>query len=155
MTTTKTIGFRATNKEVRFAVVVRSNNTVCFLNATGETRLRYPAIAASVQDKLRWLYSELEQIWQTHKDTRTVAIKTNEYGLSDTKSKRESYFAEGVITLYFARRSINVDIVTYGSLPASSKDVREIAESRVGRSTRYWDSRMADAVLAAWKSLTP
>ena len=153
MTTTKIIGFRVAREEVRYAVVVRSNSTIGLLNASDETRLRYPAGTTFVQDKLIWLYSELEQIWQAHSDTQSIAIKTNEYGLSDTKAKRESYFAEGAIILYFTQRSINVDVTTYNSLPASSKNVREIAENRAGKSTKYWDTKMADAVLAAWKSL--
>lgn len=151
---TKIIGFRAASNVVRYAVVARSNTAVSLLNASEETRLPYPAKTTSVQDKLTWLYGELDQIWQDHSDTQSIAIKTNEYGLSDTKAKRQSYFAEGVIALYFARKSIKIDVFTYKSLPANSKNVQQVAENRVDRSTTYWDAKMADAVLVAWKGIS-
>ena len=150
---TTTIGFRTASDGVRYAVVVCSNTAVSLLNASEETRLLYPARTTSIQDKLTWLYGELNQIWQDHSDTQSIAIKTNEFGLSDTKAKRHSYFAEGVIALYFARKSINVDVFTYSGLPANSRNVRQIAENFVDRTTTYWDVKMADAVLVAWKGI--
>jgi hypothetical protein len=45
---------------------------------------------------------------------------------------------------------IPVDIKIYGSMSTTSADTKRHAEDRVGKTDKYWDTKMADAVNAAW-----
>ena len=97
-----------------------------------------------------WLYRELDRLIHEHNDVKKICIKTNEYTRGDTKPKRTTAHLEGVVLLFGARNNLPVDLKLYTSLGTRSANVREDAENRVGRTAMYWDSKMADAVVAAW-----
>jgi hypothetical protein len=63
---------------------------------------------------------------------------------------RESSYAEAAVALLSEQRSKPVFIKTYTSLGTRSADVKSHAEQRVGRTDRYWDNKIADAIMAAW-----
>lgn len=144
------LGFRSDPSTPRYALVRKDASAVVFANADGETRLVYPANVASVAEKAVWLYREVERIFRDTPGISHAVIKTNEYTQSDSKAKRESSYAEAMLLLYCAQHQIPVEVKTYGSLGTNSGSVKEHAEVRVGRSSKYWDGKMADAVVAAW-----
>jgi len=146
----KVLGFRADPSGPRYALVVNDGTTICLANADGETRLSYPANVASSAMKANWLYREIERIFRDHTDIARVVIKTNEYTQSDTKAKRESAYAEAILLLYCAQHNVPVEVKIYTSLGTKSGDVKAHAEARVGRTSKYWDAKMADAVVAGW-----
>lgn len=149
----KVIGIRIDPQKTRYALVERDGASFTLLNADDESRLQYPANVSNSDEKVEWLYRELGRVFQTHPDIQKVCIKTNEYTQSDSKSKRESAYLEGVVLLFCRQKGIPVDVKIYASLGTRSADVRDDAERRVGRTTRYWDTKMADAVVAAWKGM--
>lgn len=146
----KVLGFRADPSGPRYAVVVNFDSAISLANADGETRLSYPASVTLPAEKASWLYREIERVFREHSDIACVVIKTNEYTQSDTKAKRESAYAEAMLLLYCAQHHVPVDVKIYTSLGTKSGDVKAHAEARVGRTSKYWDAKMADAVVAGW-----
>lgn len=144
------LGFRTDPSKPRYALVRKDGAGLVLVNAQGETSLPYPANIASAAEKTGWMYREIERIFRDNPDIARVIIKTNEYTQSDSKAKRESAYAEAMLLLYCSQHQISVDVKIYGSLATNSGTVKADAEGRVGRTAKYWDAKMADAVIAAW-----
>jgi hypothetical protein len=146
----KVLGFRADPSAPRYAIVQGNGGAFTLDNADGETRLTYPANISTQSEKVTWLYREIERVFRDNPGIARVIIKTNEYTQSDTKAKRESAYAEAMLLLYCAQHQIPIEAKIYTSLGTKSGDVKAHAEARVGRTAKYWDAKMADAVVAAW-----
>jgi hypothetical protein len=146
----KVLGFRADPSAPRYAIVQNDNANFTLDNAGGESRLVYPANVLTPSEKVTWLYREIERIFRENPGIGCAVIKTNEYTQSDSKAKRESAYAEAMLLLYCAQHQIPIETKLYTSLGTKSGDVKTHAEARVGRTTKYWDAKMADAVIAAW-----
>lgn len=144
------LGFRADPSAPRYALVRKDGTAFVLVNGAGETKLSYPANVSSPAEKVGWLYREIERIFRDNPGITRVVIKTNEYTQSDSKAKRESAYAEAMLLLYCSQRQVPVDVKIYTSLGTKSASVKEDAEARVGRTPKYWDAKMADAVVAAW-----
>lgn len=146
----KVLGFRADPAGPRYAIVINDGAAITLANADGETRLAYPASVSTAAEKASWLYREIERTFKNHPDIKRVVIKTNEYTQSDSKAKRESAYAEAMLLLYCAQHQVPVEIKIYTSLGTKSSDVKAHAEARVARTAKYWDAKMADAVVVGW-----
>lgn len=146
----KVLGIRVDPKKTMYALVDYDGTNFTLLNADTETRLLYPANVSDPDEKVDWLYRELERVLHENQDIDRVCIKTNEYTQSDNKSKRESAYLEGAVLLFCRKNNLPVTVKIYASLGTKSGDVKNHAEQRVGKSSKYWDAKMADAVIAAW-----
>ncbi len=146
----KVLGIRVEPKKTRYALVDYDGADFTLLNASEESRLSYPADVSDPDEKVDWLYRELVRLFHENQDIAKVCIKTNEYTQSDTKSKRETAYLEGAVLLFCRHKGLPVSTKIYASLATRSADVKTHAEQRVGRTTIYWDGKMADAVVAAW-----
>jgi len=151
----KVLGFRADPSAPRYAIVQNNGAGFTLDNASGESRLAFPANVSKPSEKVTWLYREIERVFRDNPGIARVVIKTNEYTQSDTKAKRESSYAEAMLLLYCAQHQIPAEVKIYTSLGTKSGDVKAHAETRVGRTTKYWDAKMADAVVAAWSGARP
>lgn len=146
----KVLGIRVDPQKTRFALIEYDGNNFRLLNADAESQLSYPANVSESDEKVDWLYKELSRILHERRDIEKICIKTNEYTQSDSKSKRESAYLEGAVLLFCRQNNIPVTVKIYASLSTRSADVKTHAEQRVGRTSKYWDTKMADAVIAAW-----
>jgi hypothetical protein len=146
----KIMGFRADPVAPRYAIVNFDGTTYAFENANSESRLTYPADVEQISKKVLWLYRETERIFHANPDISAVVIKTNEYGLTEKAAMRESSYAEAAVALVCEQCQRPIFIKTYASLSTRSADVKSHAEQRVGRTDKYWDNKIADAVIAAW-----
>ena len=149
----KVIGVRVGPKATRVAIVGEEEGALVLLNSDIESRLIYPVDLSAPEEKVFWLYREMERLHREYPNLARVGIKTNEYTVMDSKAKRESAYFEGAIMLYWRQKSIPVFVRTYASLGTRGADVRADAEQRVGRTARYWNKQMADAVIIAWRGL--
>ncbi|MYL84921.1 hypothetical protein GTA51_17555 [Desulfovibrio aerotolerans] len=145
----KVFGFRADPNSPRFAIVEKVDEQFTLLNSSSDNKLAYPVQCIEVSDRLVWLYREFERIIIAHEGISSVVIKANEYG-TESSSKRFSSYQDAALVLLCGFRGIRVDVKTYNSLSTKSADVKIHAASRVGQTTKYWDVKMADAVVAAW-----
>lgn len=149
----KVLGIRIGPQKTRVAIVKRINQAYKLICTDTDSRLVYPADMSSPVDKVLWLYREFERLYNEHTDIEKICIKTNEFTRIDNKSKRETAYLEGVVLLFCRQIDIPVDIKNYASLGTNSSEVKDHAEQRVGRTERYWDVQMADAIVAAWQGI--
>ena len=151
----KVLGFRGDPKAPRYAVLSEVGGAYVLINAASDNKLAVPASIAEDADaeRLEWLYREVLAIFDAHPGIEKVVIKQNEYTQSDTKAKRKSAHADAAVVLACAHRNIPVELKIYSSMQTTSKQTKEHAEGRVGKTNKYWDAKMADAVNAAWWGL--
>ena len=57
------------------------------------------------------------------------------------------------MTLEAVERKIPINSYAYNQIGVNSKNVLEKAESLVGKAQKYWDIRMADAIIVGFKEL--
>lgn len=151
----KVLGFRSDPNSPRYAVVNKNGGVFTLLNAHGDNKLSLPASISGDADAslLEWMYREVNAILDAHPDIAKVIIKQNEFTQQDSKAKRRSAHYDAAVILACAYRRIPVEVRIYGSMATKSSNTKERAEKRVGRTTKYWDTKMADAVNAAWRGL--
>lgn len=151
----KVMGFRADPNAPRYAIVSEEAGAYSLLNAAGDSKLMIPVSLADDADdrRIHWLYREIEQVFEAHPGISKVIIKCNEFTQHETKAKRKSAYLDAAVMLCCAQKGIPVELKIYASMGTTSASTKVHAESRVGRTTRYWDGKMADAVNAAWWGL--
>mgnify|MGYP005845084353 CR=1 FL=1 len=149
----KVLGFRGDPKAPRYAVVSEVGGAYTLENAASDNKLSVPASITEDAERLNWLYQEILAIFDAHLGIEKVMIKQNEYTQRDTKAKRKSAHADAAVVLACSHGGIPVELKIYASMPTTSKDTKQHAESRVGKTEKYWDNKMADAVNAAWWGL--
>ena len=99
------------------------------------------------------MYRELLAVFDAHPGIDKVMIKQNEFTRQDTKAKRRSAYNDAAVVLACAHRDIRSKSRFTARWGTTSKDTKRHAESRVGKTDKYWDTKMADAVNAAWWGL--
>lgn len=144
----KVIGFRARPTEIRYAILGYNGTDIVFLN-NGENKLKYPVDATNPEIKIFWVYRELERIFEENCIDR-IAIKINEYGMENA-GKRETTYVDATIMLIAARRNLPVTRLLYSNLRLNSSTVKDAAAALVGKTEKYWDSAIADAIMAGNK----
>lgn len=151
----KVLGLRGDPKAPRYAIVSKDNGVFALENAAGDNKLLVPASITEDADaeRLDWMYREVLAIFDAHPGIAKVMIKQNEFTRQDTRAKRRSAYNDAVVILACAHRGIPVELKIYGSMGTTSADTKRHAEARVGKSEKYWDTKMADAVNAAWWGL--
>jgi hypothetical protein len=150
----KILGFRSDPSTPRYAIVDSSVTPPALLNADGESRLRFPADCTSEVAQVTWLYREFERIFHIHPDIDRVVIKKGEFTQGDNNAKRVASYQEAALLLYCGLHNKPVVSKIYASLSTRSVQVKDHAIARVGQTTRYWDGKMADAIIAAWWGAT-
>mgnify|MGYP000727010680 CR=1 FL=1 len=150
----KILGFRSDPSTPRYAVVDGSATPLELLNASGESRLRFPANCNGEAAQVTWLYREFERIFHVYPDITKVVIKKGEFTQGDNTAKRIASYQEAALLLYCGLHNKPVFTKIYASLATRSAQVKGHAIARVGQTTRYWDNKMADAIVAAWWGTT-
>jgi len=150
----KILGFRSDPNTPRYAIVDGATTPPTLLNADAECRLRFPADCNSETAQVTWLYREFERIFHIHPDIGRVVIKKGEFTQGDNNAKRIASYQEAALLLYCGLHNKPVVAKIYASLATRSAQVKDDAIARVGQTTRYWDGKMADAVVAAWWGAT-
>lgn len=148
----KVLGFRGDPKAPRYAVVSEESGVFTLENAASDNKLLVPASILEEADaeRLDWVYREILAIFDANSGIAKVIIKQNEFTRLDTKAKRRSAYIDAAVILACAHRNIPVELKIYGAMGTTSADTKQHGESRVGKTTKYWDAKMADAVNAAW-----
>lgn len=145
------LGIRTASSCVRYAIIEWDGQTATLLNAAMENKLDYPTNCQEISQKLQWLHSELKRIYRKWPDIAKVAIKMNQFG-TEKMANRFSTHMDGVVMLSAMQSGKSVSTFLYPNIQKgmSSKKVQAFAESNVGRSDKYWNLQMADAVAVAW-----
>lgn len=147
------IGLRASAQEIRYAILnTDDSGNVVFANKDSENRIKYPATIEKVEDKLQWVKSEIDRILRVNPAIERVYIKTNEYG-TETAAKRETTYIDSIFLLSAKEHNIPVEKKLNSQIASTASKAKEYAESRVGRTDKYWNNTMADAILVAYWGL--
>jgi len=151
----KVLGFRGDPKAPRYAVLSENGGQYTFENASSDNRLTVPASIGEESDAehVAWIYHEILRIFDEHPDIKKVMIKGNEFTQQDTKAKRRSAYNDAAVLLACALRNIAVEVKIYASMGTKGSETKHHAETRVGKTEKYWDNKMADAVNVAWWGL--
>ncbi len=146
----KILGFRSDPNTPRYAIIDASASPLKLLNDSAESRLCFPADCENDATRIPWLYREFERIFHLHPDIAKVVIKVGEFTMADSKAKRSASYQEAALILFCGLKEIPVWTKLYASLGTRSNQVKEHAIARVGQTARYWDGKIADAIIAAW-----
>lgn len=143
----KMIGIRSAAHEVRYAVLERDEEgQIMFINRNGEHCLRYPSTAQEIGNKLLWVKREFERIFRQNPDVSAVVIKSSEFAGNENIAKRESLYTDAILLLLCAEFGIPACKKLYSQIGTTSNKTKEHAEQRVGKTDKYWNATMADAV---------
>jgi hypothetical protein len=149
--TMKVLGVRASAQEIRYAILEKNNEgEILFLNQNGEHRLKYPATAVNISEKLLWVKSEFDRILRQVNDIDRIVVKINEYAGTETSAKRETSFVDAICLLSAAEHNIEVERKLNSQIGSSAVKAKEYAEQRIGKTEHYWNNTIADAILAAF-----
>lgn len=147
----KVLGVRASAQEIRYAILEKNaDGDIVFLNQNSEHRLKYPATAVTISEKLLWVKGEFDRILRQVQDIDRIIIKTNEYAGTETSAKRETTFVDAICLLSAAEHNIETERKLNSQIGSSASKAKEYAEQRIGKTEHYWNSTMADAILAAF-----
>lgn len=145
------LGVRTSTVSIRYAVVDVSDSSASLVNAHSENKLDFPADCRSIEQKLYWFHQELDRVLRQYPSVDRVVIKANEYGRGGEKaSSREAAYFDAVVLMTAGTRQLPVDVKLYRSIGTRRNEVKAFAEANVGKTNRYWNEQMADAVSAAW-----
>lgn len=148
------MGIRASAQEIRFAILEKNaDGKIIFVNKDDEHRLKYPAAIDEVDGKLMWVKSEIDRVLRKNTNITKFIIKMNEYTGTENSGKRETTYMDAVFMLCAKEHNISVERKLYSQIGSSSTKAKEYAEQRVGKTDKYWNNTIADAILAAYKGL--
>ncbi len=147
------IGFRVSTKEIRYAILeCGAESEILFVNKNREHCIKYPASMLTIEDKLLWIKKEIDRILIGNPGIERAYLKINEFG-HDTMANRETAYIDSIILLSSIERNIPIVRKLNNQISSNTSKSREYAEERVGKTDRYWNTTMADAILVAYWGL--
>lgn len=149
----KVLGIRNSPTEIRFAISEKINNNIVLLNINGENKLIFPKHLKSLSQKVGWLYQEFDNIISNDPDIKKIAIKQNENVSTKYSTVQDTAFYDAIAHLIGNNKGITVNSYVYNNIGTKSKEVQTFSESFTGRTTKNWNSGMADAVAVTIKEL--
>ncbi len=146
----KILGIRNYSDGIRYAIIVKDDKGFRCLNLDKENRITKPK-SCEGNEIYAWFKKEIERIIDTNKGFDGIAIKQNENTPSNYSKLRQVMFFDCITTMVASDKNIPVSSFVYTNLRTSSKNVEQLAESNVGKTSKHWDTKMADAIVAAIK----
>ncbi|CAB5494344.1 hypothetical protein [Bathymodiolus thermophilus thioautotrophic gill symbiont] len=147
----KLLGIRTAPTQLRYALIkVDDDNNCSLVNSNSESLIKVPAGMDDFSEKLSWQKDEIDRIIRQNQDVEKILLKIGEYGRSDTKSSRLAAYFDAVVILAAKEANIPIQTKVYNQLSTKRKQVKEHAEARIGRTEKYWNEQIADAIVAAW-----
>jgi hypothetical protein len=149
----KVLGIRNSPTEIRFAISKKDNGSIILENTNGENKLVFPKQISSLSKKVGWLYQELENILSNNPDIKIISVKQNENVSTKYSTVQETAFYDAIAHLVGNNRGLTVNSYVYNNIGTKSKEVKTFAESHTGKTAKYWNSKMADAIAVTIKEL--
>lgn len=148
----KILGIRTAPTQLRYALVTKENDDLVLLNADSENLIKVPASIEEYSDMIAWQKEEVDRIIRQNSDIVKVVLKIAEYGRTDTKSNRLGSYFDAAVILATKAANIPIESKLYSQLGTTRSKVKGHAETRVGRTTKYWNEQIADGIIAAWSA---
>lgn len=148
------LGLRASAQEIRFAILEKNQDgSIIFKNRDGENRLKYPASIDTIDEKIMWVKSEVDRILRKNPEITKILIKINEFNGTENTAKRETTYMDAIFLLCSKEHNIPVERKLNSQIASSSAKAKEIAEQRVGKTDKYRNNAMAEAILVAYRGI--
>lgn len=145
------LGIRNYSDGFRYCLLKKDSNGIICLNLNSENRVLIPK-GYDDNQMLIWYQDEIKRVLDTNDRIDRVAIKHNENMRADCYTNlKKVMFMDCIVTLEVTKRAIPINSYVYNQILVNSKNVSDKAENLVGRSLKYWDSKFADAIMAANK----
>jgi Holliday junction resolvasome RuvABC endonuclease subunit len=145
----KVLGVRCSTREIRYAILEKQGDNIVFINKDLENRLIFPVNIQEIEKKLKWCKEEIKRILRQNGDISCVVIKVNEFSRGENLSKREGTYIDGVVMLTIHEHNIAVSKKLYNQIGANGSNILNLAENIDGRTDKYWNKGMADAIQCA------
>lgn len=145
----KILGLRNYSGGFRYAIIEGDSLNYTCINLNTENKVIIPTSICNDEIYV-WYKKEITRIIDTH-NINIVAIKRNENMRTTYSSIKNVMFFDCITTIVAKEKNINIMSYLYSQLKLNSKNVQEYAEISVGKTNKYWDSKIADAISAALK----
>ena len=153
----KVLGIRNYSNGMRFCILTKEDvgGLVEFVNLNKENKINKPQ-GYEGKDLYLWYQSEIERILDTNEGIEAVAIKQNENNVQACYGKlKDVMFFDCIASMSAFHRDLEVESFVYNQLGVSSKTVKGQAEAIIGGKTnKYWDEKISDAIVVAYKLIT-
>ncbi|MDD4819280.1 MAG: hypothetical protein PHD21_00360 [Flavobacteriales bacterium] len=146
----KILGIRNYSDGIRYAIIEKDDSGYKCLNLSNENRITKPK-SCEGNDIYTWFRKEIERIIDNNKGFDGIAIKQNENTPSNYSKLKQVMFFDCITTMVASDKNIPISSFVYTNLRTSSKNVEQLAESNVGKTSKHWDTKIADAIVAAIK----
>lgn len=144
-------GFRGDSKSPRYAIIEKIGGGYSFVNKDQEHYLEFPKTFSDndILSKISWISDEFLNIFRRYPHIHGVVIKQNEYTQGDNKAKRIVSYEEAVLMSCCNQLKKPLLLKQYRALGTKSADVKEKALGLCCATNKYWDGKIADAIVAA------
>ncbi|WP_299797995.1 hypothetical protein [uncultured Maribacter sp.] len=149
----KVLGIRNSPKVIRFCILDGDATNYYFSNASEENKIDLPKSLKTEAEIYQWVKSEFSRLFDKYGPFDHMAIKQNENVPTRYSSVKPVMFLDCIACLVAIENNAPFSSHLYTSLGTKSKEVVKLAETQVTKSNTHWDSKMADAVLAAIKNI--
>lgn len=145
----KVLGIRSQRDGFRYCILEKNDDEVKCLNLNEENKIVKPKGYDGPIYYL-WIFNEVVRLFDMSGDIDAVAIKQNENVQSCYSKLKNIMFLDCIVTIVAEKRDIPVSSFVYNQLGTNGNEVKDKAERIVnGTTKKYWDNRMADAIVAA------
>lgn len=146
----KILGIRNYSQGIRYCILEGDKDNYKCINLNAENKIVAPS--GYLENEIyNWYKSEIKRIIDTHGKFDCITIKRNENTPSCYSKLKTVMYFDAIVTICALDYNINVVQYLYSNLKTNSKSVKDNAEAKVGKSTKYWDEKISDAIVAAIK----
>lgn len=150
----KVLGIRNYSNGMRFCILSNEGDggLIEFVNLNKENKINKPQ-GYEGKELYLWYQSEIERILDTNDGIEAIAIKQNENSVRSCYGKlKDVMFFDCIASMSAFHRDLEVESYVYNQLGVNSKTVKEQAETIIrGKTNKYWDEKIADAIVVANK----
>lgn len=144
------LGFRASTKHFRYCVLDLAGAELVWINHVDEHKWEVPKSADTKPQILGEVFSEANRLLKKYMPDRVV-LKSSETMKGSPSTIRVS--VEAVIILAAQENHIPAYERKYRDIKTNSDLVEAFVLNHVAKTSRYWDSEIADALAVALREL--
>lgn len=148
------LGIRNTSSCIRYAILKKCDTGVIFHNKETETKMTFPKGINTDIDKLAWAKAEFDRILSNQGPFDFVAIKQHENTKTTYSGVKLNAYLDSAVILSAKESHFPVETFVNKTLGTNRDAVKTVAESITGKTKKYWDTNIADAIVAAHHVIT-
>lgn len=150
----KVIGIRNYSNGIRYCIFECIDGETTFENKDTEHKILKPK-GFEGKELYIWYKKEIDRLLDQNNQIKIVAIKQNENSVQTCYGKlKDVMFFDCIASMAAYERNVEVYSLVYNQIGVNSKNVKQMAEYIIGgKTSKYWDEKIADAIVAAYKIL--